>query len=169
MPAGYEIERRFLVRVAEELWAGLGDALHLRQGYIPTSGAVSVRIRTGEPRGPVLAVKRGSGLVRKEVETVVTEEIADALFDACQHRTLEKVRFRVGRWELDRFMGALDGLALLEVELGRVDEELPEPPRDVVILSEVTTDNRFTSAHLAHLSHDDRKAFVTQVYEEVSG
>ncbi len=169
MPSGYEIERRFLVRVPDALWSGLRGGLRLRQGYVLAGKAASVRIRTGEPRGPVLTVKSGSGVKRREVETVVPREVAEALFTASERRVLEKVRFPIGPWELDRFVGSLSGLALLEIELTRVDETIPDPPYDVSILHEVTMDNRFTSAHLAHLTEAERQAFVAHVYEEVGG
>ena len=50
---GWEIERRFLVRVPDAVWFGLGEGHHFRQGYI-RNGEPSVRIRVGEPRGAVL-------------------------------------------------------------------------------------------------------------------
>ncbi len=167
MPSGFEIERRFLVRVREGFWTGLGPGMRLRQGYVLAKGAASVRIRTGEPRGAVLTVKSGSGLKRREVETVVPPEVAEALFTASERRVLEKVRFRIGRWELDRFVGSLSGLTLLEIELDRVDEPIPEPPDGVSLLREVTMDNMFTSANLAHLPETERKVFVTRAYEVV--
>ena len=37
----WEIERRFLVSVADGVWYALGDGVHYRQGYI----------RNGEPFG----------------------------------------------------------------------------------------------------------------------
>jgi len=167
MPSGYEIERRFLVDVPDSLWSGLEPGLRYRQGYVLTDGVASVRIRTGEPRGPVLTVKSGRGIKRREVETVVSREMAEALFTACERRVLEKIRFRIGPWELDRFAGSLSGLALLEIELTHVEDAIPEPPRGISIIREVTMDNRFTSAHLAHLTERGRRAFVADVYEEV--
>ncbi len=169
MPSGFEIERRFLVHVPDSLWSGLEQGLRYRQGYVLTDGIASVRIRSGEPRGPVLTVKSGRGIKRREVETVVPREMADALFTACERRVLEKIRFRIGPWELDRFVGSLSGLALLEIELTHVGDVIPEPPQGVSIIREVTMDNRFTSAHLAHLIEVDRRAFVADVYEEVQG
>jgi CYTH domain-containing protein len=46
----WEMERRFLFRVADGLWYTLSDGHHYGQGYI-WNGEPSVRIRTGEPRG----------------------------------------------------------------------------------------------------------------------
>ena len=107
----WEIERRFLVRVVNTLWYTLGDGHHYRQGYI-RNGEPSVRIRTGEPRGAVLTCKIGSGIRREEVETVVPEEMAVRLMEAAEDRIVEKIRWKIGPWELDRSLGALDGLVV---------------------------------------------------------
>jgi len=65
----WEMERRFLFRVADGLWYTLSDGHHYGQGYI-WNGEPSARIRTGEPRGAVLTSKTGSGIRREKVETI---------------------------------------------------------------------------------------------------
>ncbi|HUF74852.1 MAG TPA: hypothetical protein VMM35_01175, partial [Longimicrobiales bacterium] len=105
---GWEIERRFLVRVAGGVRNTLGEGRHLRQGYV-RNGKPSVRIRAGEARGSVLTCKSGSGIRRSEVETVVPDEVAEALFEAAEDRIIEKIRWELGGWTLDRFLGPLDG------------------------------------------------------------
>jgi len=165
---GWEIERRFLVRVADALWLRLGEGYHLRQGYV-RNGEPSVRIRTGEPRGAVLTCKSGRGIRRSEVETVVPGEVAQALFQAAEERVIEKIRFRVGDWELDRFLGPLDGLMLLEIELEAEDAPMPPVPDGVHILREVTDDKRFVSGHLARMPHNKQRKLVKKAYKEVKG
>lgn len=165
MEPRYEIERRYLVRVDPELWSGLGTGHAYRQGYL--RGKTSVRIRFGEPRGPVLTCKNGSGVKRREVETVVPGDVAEALMEAAGKRVIEKTRWALGPWELDRFAGHLEGLTLLEVELEAVDDPVPPPPDGVRILREVTEDRRFTSNHLARLGKKEQKRFVIRAYEEV--
>jgi CYTH domain-containing protein len=162
---GWEIERRFLVRVEQRAWPARSKGRLLRQGYVRHKDP-SVRIRTGEARGPVLTCKSGKGIRRREVETVVPEDVAAALFDAAGDHVLEKVRFELGAWTLDRFLGDLDGLALLEIELEGEDEELPEPPRGVGVLREVTDDKRFVSGRLAALEPKERRKLVRKAYEE---
>ena len=168
MDAGgtFEVERRYLVRVPERFWGTLGEGWVLRQGYL-AAGSHAVRIRTGEPRGPVLTCKSGSGVRRREVEAVVSREMAEALFEAAGDRIIKKVRFRLGRWELDRFGGGLEGLALLEVELERESEAVPDPPDGIEIMREVTDDNRFTNSGLASMPMTEQRRFVTRVYAEV--
>ena len=164
----WEIERRFLVRVEEAVWYRLGEGYPLRQGYV-RNGDPSVRIRVGEPRGAVLTSKSGAGIRRTEHETLVPDEIAEALFIAAEDRVIEKVRWRLGRWELDRFLGPLEGLAILEIELEAEDETLPEPPTEVLVLREVTDDKRFISGRLARMSAKKQRKLVKKAYKEVKG
>jgi CYTH domain-containing protein len=161
----WEIERRYLVRVTDTAWRALEPAVRLRQGYV-VAGPTSVRIRSGEPRGFVLNCKRGAGVRRREVEAVVPADMAEALFEASGERVIEKLRHRAGPWEVDRFLGPLGGLALLEIELEHEDDEVPEPPNGVSVLREVTDDNRFTSSSLASLSHQEQRTWVKRMYEE---
>ncbi len=163
--AGWEIERRFLVRTDARLAASLGAGARYTQGYVK-AGDPSVRIRIGEERGPVLTLKRGKGIKRREVETLVPREVAEELLAAAGDWVVRKTRWRVGRWDLDRFEGPLEGLELMEVELGRVDEELPDAPTGIWILREVTDDKRFTSSALARLQPDDQERLVRTVYRE---
>jgi len=165
---GWEIERRFLVRVAEEAKAGLGEGRHLRQAYV-RHGSPSVRIRTGEARGPVLTCKDGKGIRRREAEAVVTPEVAEMLFEAAEERLIEKIRWRLGAWELDRFLGPLHGLELLEIELEAEDVGLPAPPNGVHVLREVTDDKRFVSGQLARLDPKEQRKLVKKAYQEVKG
>ncbi len=163
---GWEIERRFLVRVPLRHWPPRAQGHHLKQAYV-RHGDPSVRIRTGEPRGPVLTCKGGSGVRRSEVEVVVTDEVADALFRAAGDQVLEKIRFPIGAWTLDRFLGDLDGLALLEIELASEEDALPDPPTGVEVLREVTDDKRFVSGRLAALDQNERRKIVKKAYKEV--
>jgi CYTH domain-containing protein len=162
---GWEIERRFLVRVPKGRWPPDREGHRLKQGYV-RHGQPSVRIRTGEPRGPVLTCKSGSGVRRSEVEVVVTDEVAAALFEAAGDHVLEKVRFPMGAWTVDRFLGDLEGLALLEIELESEDEDLPKPPQHVRVLREVTDDKRFVSGRLAALDAKERRKLVKKAYKE---
>lgn len=165
---GWEIERRFLVRVADAVWLGLGEGHHLRQGYV-RNGEPSVRVRIGEPRGAVLTCKSGTGIRRSEVETVVPQEVAQALFQAAEDRVIEKIRWNVDGWELDRFLGPLEGLMLLEIELDAEDAPMPPVPKGVQILREVTDDKRFVSGQLARMTHTKQRKLVKTAYKEVKG
>lgn len=163
--ASWEIERRWLVRARPGLREELGEGWSLRQGYV-RGGDPAVRIRTGEPRGPVLSCKSGGGVRRREAETVVPDEVAQLLFEVAGERVLAKTRHRIGRWEVDWFEEDLEGLVLLELEMEREDEPVPEPPEGIEVLHEVTHDKRFVSSKLAGLGSEERKALVGRVYRE---
>ena len=113
-----------------------------------------------------MTCKSGKGLKRGEVETVVPPEVAEALMQAAGKRVIEKSRWDIGPWQLDRFEGPLEGLTLLEIELHAVDDPIPQPPDGVVVLGEVTEDKRFTSGYLARLKKKEQKKLVRDVYGE---
>jgi adenylate cyclase len=165
---GWEIERRFLVRVTATLLRTLEDGHHLRQGYV-RNGTPSVRIRSGEPRGFVLTCKSGKGIRRREVEAVVPEDVAEALFEAAEDRIIEKERWRIGPWELDRFLGPLAGLVLMEIELDSEGDTLPRAPKGIRVLREVTDDKRFVSGQLARMKPTEQRKLVKIAYKEVTG
>ena len=162
----WEIERRFLVRVHEDMWPRLGTGSHLKQGYI-RNGSPSVRVRFGEERGAVLTSKSGSGIRRREVEVVIPDQIAEALFLSADDRVVEKIRWKVGPWELDRFIGPLEGLTLMEIELEEERDTLPDPPPGVQILRDVTDDKRFVNGRLARMSSDEKRNVIRKAYAEV--
>jgi CYTH domain-containing protein len=164
----WEIERRFLVRVADSTWLRVGDGHHLRQGYIRT-GQPCVRIRIGESRGAVLTCKRGEGIRRTEEEAIVSDPMAKVLFEAAENRVIEKIRWRLGPWELDRFLGPLEGLVLIEIELDAEDQPMPPVPDGIHVLREVTEDTRFVSSDLARMSAEKQRMLVEKAYKEVKG
>jgi CYTH domain-containing protein len=75
---------------------------------------------------------------------------ARALLKLCGRFRLEKVRARIGPWEVDRYTGRHAGLWLAEIELPRADTPLPRP-RPPWLSREVTADPRYTNSRLARL------------------
>ncbi|MBR44353.1 MAG: hypothetical protein CME18_08070 [Gemmatimonadetes bacterium] len=162
----YEVERRFLVQAEAGLLTKYGEGRRLKQAYL-LSGKQSLRIRIGEERGAVLTAKSGTGIRRLETEVVVPNNIAEALFLKADQGVIEKLRWYIGPWELDQFLGRLSGLFLLEIELESDGDKLPGAfPDGVTVIREVTNDNRFTSSSLAGLSASNRSNFVQSAYRE---
>jgi len=154
-----EIERRFLCRVADD--AALereGRRIAIRQGYL-TLGEPTVRIRQKDGEY-LLTVKSGSGLVRQEVEVAVGPAEGEALMAMAGDHRLEKVRYAVGRWEIDVYREKLAGLVLAEVELEHEDEPLPASPPWLELVREVTEDPAFTNQRLARLGPEEAARFV---------
>jgi CYTH domain-containing protein len=118
MPAGTEIERKFLLSGLPPTLA-LARRRPIRQGYVALDGDTEVRVRR-MPGTATLTIKRGSGEVRLEEELELDARQADALWELTDGRRLEKTRreMRVdgARASVDEYAGALDGLVVVEVE-----------------------------------------------------
>ncbi|MGI8684639.1 MAG: CYTH domain-containing protein [Acidimicrobiales bacterium] len=126
-----EIERKFLVTDLPGADV-LGPGSQLRQGYLAEDGDVQVRVRVAG-QSAVLTVKAGRGLVRTEVETVLTIDEAEALWPHTEGRRIEKVRHRpdIGGLvaDVDVYGGLLAGLVTAEVEFPSAAEAAAfEPP-----------------------------------------
>ena len=111
-----EIERRFLPqRLPDDLPGGTA----VRQGYVALDGDVSVRVRDAGG-DHTITVKGGTGRERVEVERSLEPGEFEALWRLSEGRRIVKVRSVVPlgeyRAEVDVFGGALDGLAIVEVE-----------------------------------------------------
>jgi CYTH domain-containing protein len=65
---------------------------------------------------------------------------------------------------VDEIKGTLDGLILAEVELGGDEEFLPTPRHAV---ADVTSEDRYSGASLAHLTLDGATALLAEVVELV--
>ncbi|HEY9736473.1 MAG TPA: CYTH domain-containing protein, partial [Trichocoleus sp.] len=106
---GQEIERKFLV-VGDD-WRSLGTATLYRQGYIPTDGLQTVRIRIAGEQGYITLKGPAVGIVRPEFEyPIPVEDAAEMITTLCVPPLIEKVRHRIPLddlvWEVDEFLGA---------------------------------------------------------------
>ena len=148
----FEIERRFIARVARPDALENGRVRRLEQAYLST-GEPGVRVRrAGEIY--TLTVKAGQGRVRQEVETQLPPETGAALLQMAGARRLNKTRYTLDRWEIDFFEGPLAGLILAEAELISPTEPLPPVPDGVLLVREVTDDGRYVNQCLAALDAD---------------
>ena len=145
---GVEIERRFLVK---DGWQPSGESIHMKQGYLPGTGPMLVRIRIEEDRRAVLTLKgRTEGITRSEYEYEIPMQDAEELLLRCQKRVVEKTRFFVPvgdyTWEVDVFVGANDGLVIAELELSDENEVFDRPDW---LGAEVSMDGRYYNVNLA--------------------
>ncbi|MEO1399946.1 MAG: CYTH domain-containing protein [Cyanobacteria bacterium J06635_1] len=150
-----EIERKFLV--IGDAWRSLGSCQRYCQGYLPTQGKRTVRIRIAGNQGYLTLKGPAVGLVRPEFEYPIPVEDAQAILETlCDRPLIEKIRHRVPLgpvvWEIDEFEGDNAGLILAEVELDSEDQiiDLPE-----WIGQEVTGDPRYYNASLVKYSFKD--------------
>lgn len=153
-----EIERKFLVKVDEVKHLLAKDIesknyVDMSQGYF-VRGPVSLRVRLSTApatnRLGELTLK-GPGAVRRYEKNVdIPPEMATALLASCPG-AIRKNRFRVGRWEIDRFLNVLDPdtntlLWVAEIELKSEDETFDKPSW---LGREVSQDSRYTNARLS--------------------
>lgn len=164
-----EIERVFLLRGMPPLPAS-AEAHRIEQGYLADeadeadessrAGAAGVfaegRLRRWiRPDGRVECfhtVKRGTGVVREEIERAIPEAEFAAAWPGTGSRRIRKTRYRVPEngltWEIDRFDGI--PLVLAEVELPAVDHPVAVPPwLDGWIVREISEDPRYRNSELA--------------------
>ena len=127
MSALVEIERRFLIDGLPSEFHDIAGVL-IRQGYLAFDGRREVRIR-GKGADYYMAVKEGSGLVRREVGVGITRAQFEALWPCTLGYRIEKTRYELPLpgpgervLELDVFHGALAPLCILEVEFSTVAE-----------------------------------------------
>lgn len=119
MPRNVEIERKFLVTFLPKGWRRWPRA-RIRQGYLPLpEGPLEVRLReTG--RKCFLAVKKGHGHQRAEVELPIGRKDFDALWPLTRGRRVTKTRHKVrigfATAVMDLYVGRHKGLRTVEVE-----------------------------------------------------
>lgn len=148
---GVEIERKFLVR--GDAWRALGQPVLLRQGYLNSDPARTVRVRIEGGQATLTIKGKSVGATRGEWEyPIPLAEAAELLDRLCEPPLIEKYRSRIAVgahiWEVDEFLGANAGLVVAEIELASEQEsfELPEWAGQ-----EVTGDVRYYNSSLIRL------------------
>jgi adenylate cyclase len=138
-----EIERKFLVR--RELLPKLPPGDQIEQGYLSVEPVVRVRLRVAHSgaQSARLTIKGRGTIQRAEFEYSIRPDEGRALLGLCR-RSLRKVRYVVGRWEIDEFLDR--DLWLAEIELQRPDEAFDKPRW---VGDEVTHDPSYSNARLA--------------------
>ena len=126
-----EIERKFLL--ANDTWRSQVTRFeHLRQGYLTTTQACSVRVRIAGDSAFLNIKSATLGIARSEFEyPVPVTEAREMLNLFCRGQSLDKVRHYVPlghhTWEIDVFEGRNLGLIVAEIELSAVDEAFARP------------------------------------------
>lgn len=151
-----EIERKFLIADPEVL-EGL-EGQRLRQGYLPTTTGVSVRVRVAGDAAWLTIKGPTRGIQRSEFEYSIPLDDARQLLDTlCRPEQIDKTRYRLAAgaglvWELDQFHGLNDGLLVAEIELPSVDHPVPSP---AWLGREVSNEARFFNSALTRYPYRD--------------
>ena len=142
-----EIERKFLVK---EGWQPTGESVSIKQGYLPGTGPMLVRIRLEDQRALLTLKGRTEGVTRSEYEYEIPVQDAQELLLRCRKKVVEKTRYFVIHgdytWEVDVFAGANKGLVVAELELSDEDEVFDRPDW---LGAEVSSDARYYNSNLA--------------------
>jgi adenylate cyclase len=148
---GVEIERKFLM--GGDAWRALGVPVLLRQGYLNSDPARTVRVRIEGGQATLTIKGRNVGATRGEWEYPIALEEAGELLDGlCERPLIEKTRRRIEvaghTWEVDEFLGANAGLVVAEIELASEDAVFDKPEW---VGEEVTGDVRYYNSNLIRL------------------
>ncbi|MBT9312168.1 CYTH domain-containing protein [Leptothoe kymatousa] len=143
-----EIERKFLVQ--GDAWRSLATGRYYCQGYIPTQGKQTVRVRIIGEQGYLTLKGPTVGISRSEFEYPIPLADAQAMLaELCEQPFIEKYRYRIPMgefvWEIDEFSGENQGLLLAEVELTDPEQVVELPSW---IGQEVTGDPRYYNSNL---------------------
>ncbi|HKJ64515.1 MAG TPA: CYTH domain-containing protein [Desulfopila sp.] len=146
---GLEIERKFTV--VGDIWKeGATSELYV-QGYLPSNGSSTLRIRQAGERAWITIKGRRDNLSRLEFEYPIPP--ADALLmleKLCLTPLIRKRRYRTEYqgfvWEIDEFQGENDGLVIAEIELQSENQAFIRPPW---LGREVSGDRRYYNASLS--------------------
>lgn len=126
-----EIEYKFLVDIPA--WEAIEkpEPELIVQGYISRTESATVRVRTKGSRAYITVKGRTVGHTRPEFEYAIPVEDALEMLDLFTQKSIRKKRYHIphhGRtWEVDEFMGKLDGLVLAELEVASEDESFDLP------------------------------------------
>jgi adenylate cyclase len=155
---GTEIERKWVLK---DLGAFALQYLYaIRQGYL-RGDLLNLRVREATSINGrsvyYLTSKQGHGVVRQEIETLVTDEMGLHLLEAATW-TLRKTRYAIPQLKqfseavVDAFHDDLEGLVLLEVEFCTEEDaaafQLSKRLEEAVV-EEVTHDPRYENVNLA--------------------
>ncbi len=143
-----EIERKFLID--NSIIDVLKDGVEIVQGYIPTEGDNSVRVRIKGHEAFITLKGETRGFSCSEFEyRIPVEDAKQMMKEMCGENIIEKTRYVVHHqwrtWEVDVFYGENAGLVIAELELESEEDEFDIPHW---VRTEVTGDPKYYNACL---------------------
>ena len=143
-----EIERKYLVKGNQ--WKTLAPGVVYRQGYIPTVGKQTVRVRIVGNQGYLTIKGENVGPTRSEFEYPIPVQDAEEMLNTlCDRPLIEKTRYKIPQgdlvWEVDEFAGENAGLVIAEVELQEENQQIELPEW----IEQQVTDPKYYNSNLA--------------------
>ena len=160
----YEIERKYLIRFPDrELLNSCSGKTEITQTYLLSRDGRTARVRKrgldGEYTYTHTQKSRISDVKRIELEREISQEEYERLLQDADptrsviHKTRYCLDYREQMFEIDVYPFWNDR-AIMEIELESEEQEILFPPA-VQIITEVTSDKRYTNSSLArHVPYD---------------
>lgn len=126
-----EIEYKYLVD--KELWDKVDkpEPQLIVQGFISKSEDLVVRVRIKGNKGYLTLKGKTKGISRTEFEYEIPVSDAESILKEFTEKEIRKHRYEINInnkiWEVDEFLGKLEGLILAELEVTSEDEKFDLP------------------------------------------
>jgi CYTH domain-containing protein len=144
-----EIERKFLLDLAQWQRLPKPPGEHFRQGYLVTDPQKTIRVRLTNTTGYLTIKGIATGATRLEYEYEIPLSEAKELLDNFAVSELSKIRYKITHenktWEIDEFLGDNTGLLVAEIELQSEDESFALP---AWVTKEVTGEAQYYNSNL---------------------
>jgi CYTH domain-containing protein len=146
-----EIERKYLVK--NEIWDIIikPNFTLMHQGYIMDAGGTTIRVRYTDEKGFLTIKSNQNGISRDEFEYEIPFDDAVNIYENLCSKKLIKRRYKITYfeklWEVDVYLGKLEGLIIAEIELNSEEETILERP--IWIGDEISYDTKYSNASLA--------------------
>lgn len=144
-----EIERKFLIDLAQWQQVIKPAGQHYRQGYLVTDPQKTIRVRLTDTTGYLTIKGISVGATRLEYEYEIPLAEAKELLDNFAISELSKIRYNITfankLWEVDEFLGDNAGLLVAEIELQSEEEQFSLPPW---VTAEVTGEEKYYNSNL---------------------
>ena len=146
-----EIERKYLV--INEEWEKIEkpNFLLIYQGYIMDQEGTTIRVRYTNEKGFLTIKSNQNGISRDEFEYEIPFDDAVNIYGNLCSKKLIKRRYKITYyeklWEVDVYLGKLEGLIIAEIELNSEEETILERP--IWIGDEVSYDTKYSNTSLA--------------------
>ena len=173
-----EIEKRYLIASDDIEKILRNDFIEftkekLEQFYLVATIEKTLRYRK-EGKSYFKTSKKGSGLVREEIEEEVSKEEYEEAKKRCSGGIIQKIRYHFTidnyNFELDIFKGKLKGLRILEVEFSNIEEancfkmpEILEP----LIIKEITNETIYSNGALSRSMQIPLRADAKLSYKQI--
>jgi len=147
MKVSIEDERKF--RVIEGPISTLTNGAEITQGYLCIDPPIRVRVVDFDECVMFIKIKESAGRNFEFADDNLSLKDAMKLMSAHKYHKIRKTRYKIGRLEVDVFLGELVGLVLIEFE-----QKFPGEPFEIpadFLVEEVTGDPRFENHNLCQL------------------